>query len=95
MKRNAIYIILALFLLSVIGSGTSRATGNTYTLTGEVISVFPDSGQMIVKNSAGKTISLTVGPKVDLKPSQIGHLVTLEHDDQGTILSLAVDTGKK
>ncbi len=83
--------LVALFVLSFIAVATVSAD-ETQKITGTVMSINVETGEMIVKDSAGEMKSLMADPKagVDLKMLKEGDLVSAESDSNGIIKSLQI-----
>jgi len=83
--------LMALFVFSFIAVATVSAQ-ETQKITGTVMSVNVETGEMIVKDDAGEMKSLMTDPKagVDLKMLKEGDPVSVESDSDGVIKSIAV-----
>jgi len=92
MLKKSLFIVLAgLFVLSLVGIVTlSAEEGNK--ITGTVMSINVETGEMVVKDDAGEMKSLVADPKagVDLKMLKEGDPVSVESDANGVIKSLEV-----
>ena len=84
-------MIAALFVLSFTAAALVSAD-EAQKITGTVMSINVETGEMIVKDSAGEIKTLMADPKegVDLKMLKEGDLVSLETDNEGVIKSLDV-----
>ena len=92
LKKSVSMVLTALFVFSFIAVATVSA-GETQKITGTVMSINTESGEMIVKDDAGQMKSLLADPKtdlVDLKSLKEGDMVSLESDKEGVIKSLEI-----
>ncbi len=91
LKKYVSMALVALFVFSFIAVVTVTA-GETQKITGTVMSVNVETGEMIVKDAAGEMKSLMADPKadVDLKMLKEGDLVSAESDSNGIIKSLEI-----
>jgi len=91
LKKSVSMALMALFVFSFIAVATVSAQ-ETQKITGTVMSVNVETGEMIVKDDAGEMKSLMTDPKagVDLKMLKEGDPVSVESDSDGVIKSIAV-----
>ena len=91
LKKSVSMAIVALFVFSFIAVATVSAD-ETQKITGTVMSINVETGEMIVKDAAGEMKSLMADPKagMDLKALKEGDLVSAESDSNGVIKSLEV-----
>ena len=90
LKKSISMVLMALFVFSFIAVG-SLSAGETQKITGTVMSINVETGEMIVKDDTGQMKSLMADPKtdlVDLKSLKEGDPVSLESDGKGIIKSL-------
>ena len=91
LKKSLFIALMGLFVFSFIGTAMlSAEEGNK--ITGTVMSINADTGEMVIKDDAGEMKSLVADPKagVDLKMLKEGDPVSVESDDNGVIKSLEV-----
>ncbi len=90
-KDLILSLSMALFVLSFLAVATLSAD-ETQKITGTVMSINVETGEMIVKDAAGEMKSLMADPKagVDLKMLKEGDLVSAESDSNGIIKSLEI-----
>jgi hypothetical protein len=91
-KRSISLVLIALFVFSFFAVVTASA-GETQEILGTVMSINVETGEMIVKDTAGKMKTLMADPKtdlVDLKSLKVGDPVSLETDSNGVIQSLEI-----
>ncbi len=90
LKKSLSIVIVALFVFSFIAVATLSAEEGK--ITGTVMSVNVETGEMVVKDDAGEMKSLIADPKagVDLKMLKEGDPVSVESDANGVIKSLEV-----
>jgi hypothetical protein len=83
--------LVALFVFSFIAVTTVSAD-ETQKITGTVMSINVETGEMIVKDAAGEMKTLMADPKagMDLKTFKEGDLVSAESDSNGIIKSIKV-----
>ena len=92
LKKSISLVLAAFFVFSFIAVATLSA-GETQKITGTVMSINAESGEMIVKDDAGQMKTLMADPKtdlVDLKSLKEGDLVSLESDGKGVIKTLEI-----
>ena len=92
LKKSVSMALMALFVFSFIGVATLSAD-ETQKITGTVMSINVETGEMIVKDAAGEMKTLMADPKtdlVDLKMLKEGDLVSAESDSDGVIKSLEI-----
>ena len=91
LKKSLSMVLVGLFVFSFIAVVTVSAQ-ETQKITGTVMSVNVETGEMIVKDDAGEMKSLMTDPKagVDLKMLKEGDPVSVESDSDGVIKSIAV-----
>ena len=91
LKKSVSMALMALFVFSFMGVATLSAD-ETQKITGTVMSINVETGEMIVKDDAGEMKSFMTDPKagVDLKMLKEGDPVSVESDNNGVIKSLAV-----
>lgn len=89
MKGKRILLFIAVAIALGIATGITIATEKPQQMSGEVTTVFPETGILTIQDLAGKTVSLIAGPTVDLKTCPKGCLVTVEYDEKGIISSLS------
>ena len=85
-------LFVALFVFSFFAVAALTA-GETQEILGTVMSINVETGEMIVKDSAGEMKTLMADPKtdlVDLKSLKVGDAVSLETDSKGVIQSLEI-----
>ena len=91
LKKSLFVVLMGLFVFSFIGiSMLSAEEGNK--ITGTVMSINADTGEMVIKDDAGEMKSLVADPEagVDLKMLKEGDPVSVESDANGVIKSLEV-----
>ncbi|MEE4600771.1 MAG: hypothetical protein V2J65_05785 [Desulfobacteraceae bacterium] len=89
LKKSLSIVIVALFVFSFIAVATLSAEEGK--ITGTVMSVNVETGEMVVKDDAGEMKSLMADPKVvDLKVFKEGDMVVVESDENGAVKSLEV-----
>jgi hypothetical protein len=91
LKKSLSIVIVALFVFSFIAvAAVSAEEGQK--ISGTVMSVNVETGEMVVKDDAGEMKSLVADPKagVDLKMLKEGDPVSVESDANGVIKSLEV-----
>ena len=91
LKKSLFFVFMGLLVFSFIGIATlSAEEGNK--ITGTVMSINADTGEMVIKDDAGEMKSLVADPKagVDLKMLKEGDPVSVESDANGVIKSLEV-----
>ena len=91
LKKSLSMVLVALFVFSFIGVATLSAEEGQ-KITGTVMSINVETGEMVVKDDAGEMKSLMADPKagVDLKALKEGDPVSVESDANGVIKSLEV-----
>jgi len=91
LKKSVSMVLMALFVFSFIAVATLSAE-KTQKITGTVMSINVETGEMIVKDAAGEMKSLMADPKtgVDLKMLKEGDPVSVESDSNGVIKSLKI-----
>ena len=91
LKKSTSMVLMALFAFSFIAVATLSAD-ETQKITGTVMSVNVETGEVIVKDDAGEMKKLMADPKaeggVDLKMLKVGDPVSVESDSNGVIKSL-------
>ena len=89
LKKSLSIVIVALFVFSFIAVATLSAEEGK--ITGTVMSINVETGEMVVKDDAGEMKSLMADPKVvDLKVFKEGDMVVVESDENGAVKSLEV-----
>lgn len=89
LKKSLSIVMVALFVFSFIAVATLSAEEGK--ITGTVMSVNVETGEMVVKDDAGEMKSLMADPKVvDLKVFKEGDMVVVESDENGAVKSLEV-----
>ena len=92
LKKSISMLMIALFVFSFI-TVAGVAAGENQKISGQVMSVNPENGEVMIKDDAGEMKSLTAGPDVnlvDLKSLQTGDQISVVSDSEGVIKSLAV-----
>ena len=91
LKKSVSMMLLALFVFSFIAVAPLSA-GKTQKITGTVMSINAETGEVIVKDTSGEMKSLMADPKsdVDLKMLKAGDPVSVVSDSDGLIKSLTV-----
>ena len=91
LKKSLFIVLMALFVFSFIGV-VAVSAGEGQKISGTVMSINADTGEMVVKDDAGEMKSLIADPKagVDLKMLKEGDPVSVESDANGVIKSLEV-----
>ena len=91
LKKSVTLVLMALFVFSFIAVATLSAD-ETQKITGTVMSVNAETGEVIVKDAAGEMKTLKADPKaegaVDIKMLKEGDPVNVESDSKGVIKSL-------
>lgn len=85
--------VLAVFMVIVLFVAAATAGQGTAEIWGTVMSVDPESGDIMVKDTEGEVVPLTAGQGVDLGACQEGDTVRLKFDDEGIIKSMMVLNG--
>ena len=91
-KKSTPIVLVALFMFSFLAVATLSAD-ETQEIMGTVMSINVETGEMVIKDSAGEMKTLMADPKtdlVDLKSLKVGDPVSLESDSDGVIKSLEV-----
>ena len=90
LKKSLSMVLMALFVFSFITVATLSAEEGQ-KITGTVMSINADTGEIVVKDDAGEMKSLVADPTaVDLKMLKEGDPVSAESDANGVIKSLEV-----
>jgi len=90
LRKSLSLVLVALFVFSFIAVATLSAEEGQ-KITGTVMSVNAETGEIVVKDDAGEMKSLVADPKaVDLKMLKEGDPVSAESDANGVIKSLEV-----
>ena len=90
LKKSLSLVLMALFIFSFIAVATVSAEEGQ-KITGTVMSVNAETGEIVVKDDAGEMKSLVADPQaVDLKMLKEGDPVSAESDANGVIKSLEV-----
>jgi len=91
LKKSLSMVLVALFVFSFIAVATLSAQDDQ-KITGTVMSINVETGEMVVKDDAGEMKSLVADPKagVDLKMLKEGDPVSAVSDANGVIKSLEV-----
>ncbi len=91
LKKSVSMMLMALFVFSFIAVATLSAD-ETQKITGTVMSINAETGEMVVKDDAGEMKSLMADPKsgIDLKMLKEGDPVSVESDSNGMVKSLEV-----
>ncbi len=90
LKKSLSMVLMALFVFSFIAVATLSADEGQ-KVTGTVMSINAESGEMVVKDDAGEMKTFIADPKaVDLKMLKEGDPVSAESDANGVIKSLEV-----
>ena len=92
LKKSVTILLMALFVFSFTAV-VALSADETEKITGTVMSINVETGEMIVKDAAGEMKTLMADPKtdlVDLKSIKEGDSVSLESDSEGVIKSLDV-----
>jgi hypothetical protein len=89
LKKSVSMVLMALFAFSFIAVATVSAD-ETQKITGTVMSINVETGEVILKDDAGEMKTLMADPKggVDLKMLKEGDPVSVESDSKGVIKSL-------
>ena len=91
LKKSLSMALMALFVFSFIAVATLSAD-ETQKITGTVMSINVDTGEVILKDDAGEMKTLMADPKaeggVDIKMLKEGDPVRVESDSKGVIKSL-------
>ena len=94
LKKSLSLVLIAVFALSLIAVATLSAA-ETQKITGTVMSVNAETGEVIVKDDAGETKTLMADPKaegaVDIKMLKEGDSVNVESDSDGVIKSIQAE----
>ena len=94
LKKSVTMALMALFVFSFVVAATLSAA-ETQKITGTVMSVNVETGEVIVKDDAGEMKSLMADPKaegaVDIKMLKEGDSVNVESDSNGVIKSLQAE----
>jgi len=91
LKKSLSMVLVGLFVFSFIAVATLSAQ-DTQKITGTVMSINVETGEVIVKDDAGEMKTLMADPKaegaVDIKMLKEGDPVSVESDSNGVIKSL-------
>ena len=89
LKKFVSMALIALFVFSFMAVAAVSAD-ETQKITGTVMSVNVETGEVIVKNDAGETKTFTADPKagVDLKALKEGDMVSVESGSDAVIKSI-------
>ena len=90
LKKSLLTVLTGLLVFSFIGIAMlSAEEGNK--ITGTVMSINADTGEMVIKDDAGEMKSLVADPKagVDLKMLKPGDPVSVDADAEGNIKGIA------
>ena len=94
LKKSLSMVLMALFVFSFIAVATLSAD-ETQKITGTVMSVNAETGEVIVKDAAGEMKTLMADPKaegaVDIKMLKEGDSVNVESDSDGVIKSIQAE----
>lgn len=87
--KKAFSLLPVILLALLLATATiSQADDSVMVVKGTIVSVDPNSGEVAVIDDAGKIVTLTAGPKFDLKTVQKGDEVTVEYDKKSVIQSI-------
>ncbi len=90
LKKSLSMVLMVLFVFSFIAVATLSADEGQ-KVTGTVMSINAETGEMVVKDDAGEMKALIADPKaVDLKMLKEGDPISVESDANGVIKSLEV-----
>jgi hypothetical protein len=91
LKKSLFVVLMALFVFSFIGVAAVSA-GEGQKITGTVMSINAETGEVVIKDDAGEMKSLMADPKagVDVKALKEGDMINVESDSNGNIKSLEV-----
>ena len=94
LKKSLSLVLIAVFTLSLIAVATLSAA-ETQKISGTVMSVNAETGEVIVKDAASETKTLMADPKaegaVDIKMLKEGDSVNVESDGNGVIKSIQAE----
>jgi hypothetical protein len=89
LKKSLSIVLVALFVFSFIAVATLSAEEGK--ITGTVMSVNVETGEMVVKDDAGEMKSLMADPKVvDIKVFKEGDMVVVESGENDAVKSIEV-----
>ncbi len=79
-------MLVALFMLSFAGVAVSQESQGT--ITGTIIAIDADTGEVSVQDESGKKYTLTAGSDVDLETFSSGDKVNIDCGTDGVIRSI-------
>ncbi len=90
MRTKVISALVCVLFVSSFIAVVGATAQDTQKMTGTVMSVKADTGEVMVQDDAGQTKSLTAGPEIDLKSLKEGDKIVVESDANGMIKSLEI-----
>ena len=89
LKKSTSILLMILCSLTAVAALTAD---ETQEITGTVMSINVETGEMIVKDDSGEMRTLMADPKegVDLKMLKEGDAVNVESDSKGVVKSLEI-----
>jgi hypothetical protein len=86
MERMITVLIATLMIISFMGFSSALA-GEELIVTGTILSVNPDSGEVMIRDDAGNLHQLKADPAVDLKTLEKGQAVVAKCNEDKIIQS--------
>jgi hypothetical protein len=86
-KKSASLLLIGLLVFSFVAVASAD---QTQKITGTVLSVNADKGDLTVQDENGVMKTLAAGPDVDLKAFKEGDKVSVESDGDNVIKSISV-----
>lgn len=88
LKRIISVLVIALFMVSFAGVAISKDTEETATITATIVSVDAGSHAVVVKDDAGKMVTLTAGSDIDITKLSTGNKATFVYGSDMVIKSV-------
>ena len=86
-KKIITVLIAALMIMTSMGLSSALA-GEELIVTGEILSVNPDSGEVMIRDDAGNLHSLKAEPALDLKSFEKGQKIVAKCNKDKIIQSI-------
>ncbi len=80
-KKVVSILVVALFTICFCGVAVAEETVNIVQIKGAINNISLDTGQVEVVDEAGKILTVTATPDIDLKPFTEGDKVIIECSD--------------
>lgn len=95
LKKFVSLLTMIIFVTSFATIAKSQTEGKMTTIEGQVTSVNPDTGEVVIESESGQMITLTPDSGIDANSFKVGDKVKMEVEYSGSSMTIQSITKNK